>query len=67
MPAARFAPMLATRNLLYTAVTRAKKGAVLVGLPQAVNAMVDNNAIAVRHSGLKARLVNLWGFADGLE
>ncbi len=67
MPVARFAPMLATRNLLYTAVTRAKKGAVLVGIPQAVNAMVDNNAIAVRCSGLSARLKRVWGFADELE
>ena len=67
MPAARFAPMLATRNLLYTAVTRAKKGAVLVGIPQAVNAMVDNNAIAVRHSALAARLEKIWRFADGME
>ncbi|MBR5981548.1 MAG: ATP-binding domain-containing protein, partial [Firmicutes bacterium] len=67
MPVARFAPMLATRNLLYTAVTRAKQGAVLVGIPQAVNAMVDNNAISVRCSGLKARLTALWGFADGME
>lgn len=67
MPAARFAPMLSTRNLLYTAVTRAKQGAVLVGIPEAVNAMVDNNAIAVRCSGLAARLRNVWGFADGME
>ena len=67
MPVARFAPMLATRNLLYTAVTRAKQGAVLVGIPEAVNAMVDNNAIAVRCSGLAARLRRVWGFADGME
>ncbi len=67
MPVARFAPMLATRNLLYTAVTRAKRGAVLVGIPQAVNAMVDNNAISVRCSALAARLTALWGFADGME
>ena len=67
MPVARFAPMLATRNLLYTAVTRAKQGAVLVGIPEAVNAMVDDNAISVRCSGLAARLTALWGFADGME
>ena len=67
MPVARFAPMLSTRNLLYTAVTRARKGAVLVGFPEAVNAMVDNNAIAVRCSGLKARLAGVWGFIDGME
>lgn len=62
MPVARFAPMLATRNLLYTAVTRAKEGAVLVGLPRALCGMVDNNSISTRYSGLAPRLSRLWGF-----
>ncbi len=64
MPAARFAPMLATRNLLYTAVTRARKGAVLAGMPEAVYAMVDNNDISARYSGLDERLKAMWGFSD---
>ena len=56
MPMAWFPPMLATRNLLYTAVTRAKRAAVLVGNRNVMNGMVDNNRIVERYSGLKARL-----------
>jgi len=60
MPVARFAPMLSTRNLLYTAVTRAKQGVVLVGIPEACRAMVDNDSVAHRNSGLAERLTELW-------
>ena len=67
MPVSRFAPVLSTRNLLYTAVTRAKRGVVLVGIPEAVNAMVDNNSVISRSSGLKSRLISLWGLDDGEE
>ena len=49
-------PMLMTRNLLYTAVTRAKRLAVLVGRESCVRAMVDNNHIARRYSALDVRL-----------
>ena len=61
MPAVNFPPMLSTRNLLYTAVTRAKEGVVLVGNPRIINAMVDNNFSAKRYSGLGERLKTLWG------
>ncbi len=64
LPQTRFPAMLATRNLLYTAVTRAKQMVVLVGNPQVVNAMVDNNTIEGRNSALAFRLNRLWGFAD---
>ncbi len=50
------APMLAVRNLLYTAVTRAKKLVVLVGEGDTVARMVQNNREALRYSGLKQRL-----------
>ncbi len=56
MPVSWFPPMLATRNLLYTAVTRAKRGVVLVGSENKMKAMVDNNQITLRYSGLAARL-----------
>lgn len=56
MPVSWFPPMLATRNLLYTAVTRAKKVVVLVGSDRFMNAMVDNNRIVERYSGLASRL-----------
>ena len=48
--------MLATRNLLYTAVTRGKKAVVLVGSENKLNAMVDNDRISERFSGLGIRL-----------
>lgn len=49
-------PMLMTRNLLYTAVTRAKKLVVIVGRESCVKAMVDNNHIMRRYSALDWRL-----------
>ncbi len=59
MPVAFVPPMLATRNLLYTAVTRGKKAVVLCGVERFVNAMVDNNRIKKRYSGLRVRLSEL--------
>ena len=56
MPVSWFPPMLATRNLLYTGVTRGKKAVVLVGSENKLNAMVDNDRIRERYSGLGARL-----------
>ena len=56
MPMAAFPPMLSTRNLLYTAITRAKEAVVLVGNPAVCNAMVDNNTAQKRYSGLGYRL-----------
>ncbi|MEE0963915.1 ATP-dependent RecD-like DNA helicase [Ruminococcus sp. YE282] len=46
-------PQLYYRNLLYTAVTRAKKTLILVGVPQTVEYMVNNNRRTKRYSGLK--------------
>lgn len=53
MPVHKFAPQLMYRNLLYTAVTRAKKMLILVGDQSAVNRMVQNNKKILRFSGLK--------------
>ena len=49
-------PMLMTRNLLYTAVTRAKRLVVIVGREGCVRQMVDNNHIMRRYSALDWRL-----------
>lgn len=49
---------LLSRNLLYTAITRAKKLVVIVGDAQAVNRMIDNNRVSSRYSKLKYRLAN---------
>ncbi len=58
MPVTWFPPMLATRNLLYTAVTRGKQAVILVGSTNKMYTMVENNRIADRYTGLKARLKN---------
>ena len=49
-------PMLMTRGVLYTAVTRARELFILVGDPTAVAGMVANNRQMKRYSGLRARL-----------
>ncbi len=56
MPVSWFPPVLATRNLLYTGVTRGKTAVVLVGSENKLHAMVDNNRISQRYSGLRFRL-----------
>ena len=43
---------LSYRNLLYTAVTRAKSLLILVGMEKIVTAMVQNNRKTLRYSGL---------------
>lgn len=48
--------MMLQRNLLYTAITRAKKLCVLVGSRRAIGIAVRNNKVAQRHSGLEFRL-----------
>jgi exodeoxyribonuclease V alpha subunit len=48
--------MMLQRNLLYTAITRAKKLVVLVGDRKAVAMAVRNNKVAERYSGLLSRL-----------
>lgn len=59
MPMTWFPPVLATRNLLYTGVTRGKEAVVLVGSESKMHGMVDNNRITERYSGLRARLGKL--------
>lgn len=47
------APIIITRNLLYTAITRAKKTVVLVGSKQILARMIHNNYTAKRYTLLK--------------
>lgn len=49
--------MLLNRNLIYTAVTRAKKCVTIVGDDEVFRTMVHNNAQLKRYSGLLDRLV----------
>lgn len=50
--------MLLQRNLLYTAVTRAKKLVVLVGTKKALSMAIHNNKIQHRYTYLRQRLVD---------
>ncbi len=52
IPMYRGAPQLYYRNLLYTAVTRAKSLLILVGHAETVRLMVENNRKTRRYTGL---------------
>ncbi|MDR1570389.1 MAG: ATP-dependent RecD-like DNA helicase [Oscillospiraceae bacterium] len=60
MPVVGGPPMLLTRNLLYTAVTRAKRLLVMVGREDALRKMVENHRIEKRFSALETRLREKW-------
>ena len=47
---------LLTRNLLYTAVTRARRMVILVGREDVIRTMVENNRQTLRYTGLAHRL-----------
>lgn len=52
-------PMLLNRNLLYTAVTRAKKLVVIVGNKKYLDYMIANNMSQERYSNLSYKLSNM--------
>ena len=56
--------MLMTRNLLYTAVTRAKSCVCLVGQPEIFYSMAANCQEQERCSGLKSRIQEICGQQD---
>ncbi len=56
MPLNREHSMLLQRNLLYTAITRAKRLCVLVGQLRALSWAVKNDRVAQRNTGLAERL-----------
>ncbi|MBR3862885.1 MAG: AAA family ATPase, partial [Clostridia bacterium] len=56
LPLCSASPMLHTRNLFYTAVTRAQRMVILVGKREIAEKMVQNNRQAMRYTGLAARL-----------
>ena len=51
-PLGNTASMLLSRNLLYTAVTRAQMMVILVGREELVRSMVENNRQSLRYTGL---------------
>lgn len=52
IPIVNVTPMLMTRNLLYTAITRAKKLAVILGTKEDLKMMIDNDQEVLRYTGL---------------
>ncbi|HAE89274.1 MAG TPA: ATP-dependent RecD-like DNA helicase, partial [Clostridiales bacterium] len=54
----RYNPIVTSRNLLYTAITRAKRAVVLVGDKQNVIKMIKNNYTEKRHTALSLFLKN---------
>ena len=56
--------MLMTRNLLYTAVTRARSCVCLVGLPEVFREMAGNETEQRRYSSLDKRLRELQALSD---
>lgn len=57
-------PRLLSRNLIYTAVTRAKNMVVLVGNLGLINQMIDNAAELARYTGFRRRLDEVFETLD---
>lgn len=49
-------PMLLTRNLLYTGITRAKKLLIIIGSERTVEFMIKNVDSKKRNTGLKHKM-----------
>ena len=58
--------LLQTRNLLYTAITRAKENIILVGDKNVMNNMIRNNTINSRYSNLENRIKHFYGLVEEL-
>lgn len=56
MPISQTAPMLLTRNLLYTGMTRAKKLLIIIGNKKIVDFMIQNSDNKKRNTGLEYKL-----------
>ena len=56
--------MLMTRNLIYTAVTRARTCVCLVGLPEVFAAMAGNSMEQKRYTGLRQRIEELYALEE---
>ena len=59
MPVVGGPPMLLTRNLFYTALTRARSLVVLVGREEVVRLMVENDHVLKRYTTLSGRLTDV--------
>ena len=56
MVISKTAPMLLTRNLLYTGITRAKKLLIIIGSDSAIEYMIRNVDSKKRNTGLEFKL-----------
>ncbi len=56
--------MLLNRNLLYTAVTRARKCVTLLGSFETISEMIDNDEINARYSGFTDRIGEVFDIED---
>ena len=54
------APMLLTRNLLYTGITRARKLLIIIGDSGTLNYMIKNIDSKKRNTGLKYKISKLY-------
>jgi len=59
MPVVGGPPMLLTRNLFYTALTRARSLVVLVGREEIVRLMTENDHVLMRYTTLSERLISV--------
>ena len=58
-PAFMGSPLLMNKNLLYTAITRAKELVVVVGVTKALQYMITNDKSINRYSSLRNRIVDI--------
>lgn len=56
MPISQSSPMLLTRNLLYTGMTRAKKLLIIIGNKNIIEFMIRNADSKKRNTGLQYKL-----------
>ncbi|MDR0596120.1 MAG: AAA family ATPase [Clostridiales Family XIII bacterium] len=64
IPVYNAAPMLMTRNLIYTAVTRGKALVALVGSPDSLRRMIANDKSLARYSALRSFLAEYSELGD---
>lgn len=55
----KVAPMLLTRNLLYTGITRARELLIIIGDSRVIGNMIQNVDSKKRNTGLKYKLENI--------
>jgi len=68
MPVSYGPPMLMSRNILYTAITRARELVVLIGDKKYLNHMIHQTHEEQRLSNLKGKLLhfkNVWEELEG--